>query len=212
MTDDGFEATFRIRVARSAAWTRLVGGRDDIDPGTHLWLPGFDSQATVVSAEATSELRATKDEEPCLGTDIVVTLEDDESGARIRVVQSRFGDWLAPHREVMAVGWQHIVADLQAFLATGVHARRHLRGWGDLGADTDAVDGGVRLGAVRSDGLAGRLGLIDGDLLTTLAGAPVTTLAELATVLRVIAADPRPTAAEWIRDGELVGAGPVPVS
>ena len=49
----------------------------------------------------------------------------------------------------MSVGWRYIVADLQTYLATGVHARRHLRPWGDLGAEATAIDGGVSIDGVR---------------------------------------------------------------
>jgi hypothetical protein len=200
MTHDRFEATFRLRIDRQAAWQRLTtteGG----------WLPGFDSTATVVEAVAPERLHVTKDEEPCAGTDIVVTLEDDDTGTRVHVVQSGFGDWLPARYEVMAVGWRYIVADLQAYLATGVHARRHLRRWGDLGADATAADGGIRVTGVREGGLVDRIGVVDGDLLVTLAGAPVASLDDLVTVLRVLDADRTPPA-EWIRDGSLIRAGP----
>jgi hypothetical protein len=199
MTDDHFEATFRLRIDRATAWERLTSTDDG-------WLPGFDSKATVVEAVAPERLRATKDEQPCAGTDIVVTLEDDGTGTRVHVVQSGFGDWLPARLEVMAVGWRFIVADLQAYLATGVHARRHLRRWGDLGADATAADGGVRVADVRAGGLAERIGIVEGDLLTTLAGAPVASLDDLVTVLRVLDPDRTPPA-EWIRDGTLVSAG-----
>ena len=88
----------------------------------------------------------TKDDEPCAGTDIVVTLEDEDTGTRVHVTQS-FGDWLPTRYEIMSVGWRYIVADLQTYLATGVHARRHLRPWGDLGAEATAIDGGVSIDA-----------------------------------------------------------------
>ncbi|MFO7279702.1 MAG: PDZ domain-containing protein [Thermoanaerobacterales bacterium] len=206
MTTDGFEATFRVRLDRTTAWRRLTGRPLDAtgdDEGEHLWLPGFDSAATVVDANPPERLRATKDDEPCAGTDIVVTLVDEGTGTRIHVVQSRFGNRLPAPRELMAVGWRHIVADLQTFLATGVHAGRHLRPWGDLGATVTARDGGLVVGDVRPGGLADRLGLVDGDLLTALAGAPVTGYAELDTVLRVVDPDGAPLAAEWVRAGAL---------
>ena len=58
---------------------------------------------------------------------------------------------------MMAVGWRHIVSDLETYLATGAHARRHLRGWGDLGASVVAADGGLRIVRVRPESLADRL-------------------------------------------------------
>jgi hypothetical protein len=204
MTPDRFEATFRLRIDRQAAWRRLTENATTAE-GEHLCLAGFDSQATIVDADPPRRLHASKDEEPCAGTDIVVTLEDDEIGVRIHVVQSRFGAWLPERYEMMSVGWRYIVADLQTYLATGVHARRHLRPWGDLGADATAIDGGIRVDRIREGGLVSRLGLDDGDLLVTLAGAPVASLEDLVTVLRVLDTDRLP-AAEWIRSGSLVTA------
>jgi hypothetical protein len=202
-TSDGFEATFHVRIDRDTAWARLT--ERDAGDG-RLWLPGFDSRVTVRDAQPPERLEAVKADEPCAGTDIVVTLESSDTGTRIRVVQSRFGDWLTDLRDTMAIGWRHIVADLQTYLATGVHARRHLRPWGDLGARPHAVDGGVRVDHVVAGGYADRLGLADGDLLVTLAGAPVSSLDDLVTILRVLDAG-APNDAEWVRRGALVSAG-----
>jgi Activator of Hsp90 ATPase homolog 1-like protein len=203
MTTDRFHASFRVRIDRDTAWHRLTADEAGSDVPAHLWLPGFDSQVTVVDAAAPDRLRATKDDEPCAGTDIVVTLEDEDTGTRVHVTQSRFGDWLPTRYEIMSVGWRYIVADLQTYLATGVHARRHLRPWGDLGAEATAIDGGVSIDGVREGTLAHRLGLTSGDLLVTLAGAPVASLDDLVTVLRVLDATARPDA-EWIRSGALM--------
>jgi hypothetical protein len=192
-----------VRIDRDTAWHRLTADEAGSDVPAHLWLPGFDSQVTVVDAAAPDRLRATKDDEPCAGTDIVVTLEDEDTGTRVHVTQSRFGDWLPTRYEIMSVGWRYIVADLQTYLATGVHARRHLRPWGDLGAEATAIDGGVSIDGVREGTLAYRLGLTSGDLLVTLAGAPVASLDDLVTVLRVLDATARPDA-EWIRSGALM--------
>jgi hypothetical protein len=198
--DDGFEATFEVPVARDEAWARLTAAaRDD---GT-TWLPGFDAVVRITAADAPDELRADKLDEPCAGTAIVVTLTDGATGTVVRVVQSRFGDWIHSARGLFAVGWRYIVADLQAFLATGVDAHRHLRPWGDLGAEAEARDGGIGIGRVRDAGLARRLGLEDGDILTVLAGAPTASLDDLVTIMRVADVDGA-VAAEWIRDGRLV--------
>jgi hypothetical protein len=203
MTTDRFHTSFRLRIDRDTAWHRLTAEEAGSDVPAHLWLPGFDSQVTVVDAAAPDRLRATKDDEPCAGTDIVVTLEDEDTGTRVHVTQSRFGDWLPIRYEIMSVGWRYIVADLQTYLATGVHARRHLRPWGDLGAEATAIDGGVSIDGVREGTLAHRLGLTSGDLLVTLAGAPVASLDDLVTVLRVLDVTTRPDA-EWVRSGALM--------
>lgn len=203
MTPDHFEATFRIRLRPDEAWSRLTGRAGAAGEG---WLPGFDSLVEVVDADPPGRLHATKAQEPCAGTDIVVTLEDDASGTVVRVIQSGFGAWLSERYEPMVVGWRFIVADLQTFLATGVHARRHLRPWGDLGADATALDGGVLVRRPRPGGLADRLGMADGDLLVSLAGAPLASLDDLITALRVIDGRETLVAAEWIRAGALVSS------
>jgi hypothetical protein len=206
-SDDRFEATFRLRLGAAEAWARLVGGDEVVRAGGSVWLPGFDARATVVEADAPHRLRATKDDEPCAGTDILVTLTDEGSGSCIRVVQSRFGDWLPALYEPMSVGWRFIVADLHTYLATGAHPGRHLRPWGDLGASASADDGGVRVTAVAPGGLADRLGLVDGDLLVDLGGAPVAAFDDVVTVLRSHLDGAEPTTAAWIRDGELLSVG-----
>jgi hypothetical protein len=199
MSADHFEATFVLQVDRATAWSRLTEHLS----ATGGWLPGFDAQASVDAREDGARLVATKDDEPCAGTEIVVTLADADGGTLITVVQSRFGDWLAAHYGVMAVGWRHIVADLETYLATGVHARRHLRPWGDLGADVTPAAGGLRLGPVRAGSLADRLGLYADDLLVVLAGAPVSSYDDLLTVLRVVGDRVDEVSAEWVRGGTL---------
>jgi hypothetical protein len=199
MTPDRFEATFVLAVDRPTAWRRLAQ-----QPGR--WLPGFDSAVTVVAEAAGERLEAIKDDDPCAGTDIVVTLEDAGSGTRVTVVQSGFGSALPAPYDLMAVGWRHIVSDLETYLATGAHARRHLRGWGDLGAGFEAADGGLRLTSVRAGSLADRLGLRAGDLLVVLAGAPVSSTDDLVTVLRVVRTLHGDVRAEWVRDGDVLKA------
>jgi hypothetical protein len=192
MSDETFEVEFRISLGRTTVWRRLTGKQS----GDELWMPGFDSAATITHADPAAELRVVKKDPPCEGTDIVVTLVDDATGTRVRVVQSGFGQ-LPGSRELFALGWRRIVAGLHTYLATGIHARRFLRAWGDFGADSSSGGGGTRVQDVRSGGLADRLGIHDGDLL-------VTTVDELFTVLRVLdSTGSAAPAAEWIRDGEL---------
>jgi hypothetical protein len=204
MSSDHFEATFTLGIDRETAWARLtehpVGS-----PGSEerYWVPGFDAFATVTERDAGTRLRLTKDDEPCAGTDIVVTLTDTETGTRITVVQSRFGDWMPSLYDMMAAGWRNIVADLQTSLSTGAHPGRHFRPWGDLGADITPAAGGLRIDSVRTDTLADRLGLHRDDLLVVLAGAPVSCHDDLVTVLRVLDGRPGAVEAEWVREGAL---------
>lgn len=209
MTTDGFETTFEIKVDRGVAWRRLIGERDRVGAGDELWLPGFDARVSVDDVVPGDSLRGTKDDEPCAGTSIVVVLEDDATGTRVRVVQSGFGDWFRDAEEMLAIGWRFIVADLQTFLTTGVHAHRHLRSWGNLGASVHADDGGVYVDEVHPDGVARRLGLRVGDLVVTFGDAPVASLDDLVTAMRAIGEHDDLARATWIREGALVGADAV---
>jgi hypothetical protein len=205
MSTDRFEATFVVRTDSRTAWTRLTErSLDSTGESRRLWLPGFDSSATITDCEDGAELHATKDDEPCAGTNIVVMLVDVEHGTQITVVQSGFGDWMPPLYDVMAVGWRHIVADLATYLNTGVNARRHLRPWGDLGANVSVDGGALRIHNVRPDTLADRLTLRDDDLLVGLAGAPVSCHDDLATVLRTLLDRPGTITAELVRDNTLL--------
>ncbi len=210
MSSDRFEATFVVRVDRNTAWDRLtrntIGDSGRTEQPRAYWLPGFDSSATLTGEERGTQLRLAKDEEPCAGTEILITLEDAETGTRITVVQSGFGDWFRAAYDLMEVGWRHIVADLETYLSTGVHAARHLRPWGDFGAALTPSAGGLRVDAIRTGTLADRLTLQPDDVVVVLSGAPVSTHDDLATVLRVLAQRPGEVEAEWVRDGELMTA------
>lgn len=136
MSDDKFEATFRISLDRATVWRRLTEKQSDDD---ELWMPGFDSAATISQTDPEQLLHVVKKDPPVAGTDIVVTLADDEHGTRVRVVQSGFGEHHGDLRgpaELFELGWRRIIADLHTYLATGVHARRFLRAWADFGADS----------------------------------------------------------------------------
>ncbi len=215
--DGGFESTLDIGVDLVLCWQRLTARA----AGEHLWLAGFDAPVEVVAerppspdGEGYAELVARKVEDPCGGTRIVVRLDDhaSESHARLVVSQDEFQFPFEPMREILDVGWRHIVADLQTFLATGVHTGRHNRPWVDMGASGRAADGGVVLSDVAAGGLADGLGLRDGDLVVAVCATPVSSMRDLVAVLRTAQhldafAGPQVRSAafqvEWIRDGEL---------
>lgn len=221
MTRDRFDARFTIDAPPAGVWERLttfapaIGHADGVDLGPdQLWLPGFDASATVLTSEAPARLVARKDRDPCGGTRIEFSLTAESSGSTVSstivdVSQAEFGEWLGAIYEIIGVGWRHIVADIEAYLAFGVHPSRHLRPWGDLGADMSVAPGGVRVGAVRPDGPAAELRLVEGDVLVVLGGAPISSVDDLITVLRVLIRAEHSVDAEWIRDGELMtGAAP----
>lgn len=204
MSDDGFEATFVIRVSAAEAWEHLVAA----DAGRELeeeqvWLPGFQDVAEVVEVDRGRSLRARKLNQPCAGTEIVVTIEDEERGARITVSQHGFGPGFGALRPWLATGWPAIVTDLAIVLERGVDPGRHLGRWAALGGDVTETPLGLEVGDVVGGALAAQAGLRDGDVLLALAGAPVTSIAELALVLRGPVAAGQPTEVTYLRGAEV---------
>ena len=165
-------------------------------------------------SERPGRLVARKDHEPCGGTLIEFGLAADGAGTGgpstiVRVSQAEFGEWLDAMYEIIGVGWRHIVADIEAYLSFGVHPSRHVRPWGEIGADIAPAPGGVRIGTVHPGGLAADLQLVEGDVLVVLAGAPISSIDDLVTARRVLIRAEYSVDAEWIRDGVLMtGAAP----
>jgi S1-C subfamily serine protease len=108
----------------------------------------------------------------------------------------------------MDIGWKLIVADLHAYLATGVDPGRHFQQWRDFGADATPGPGGVWIGPPRPGSMADRLELREGDLLVGLGGAAVTDLTDLVSVVRATVDQPGPPAAACIRGGRLFDLSP----
>jgi hypothetical protein len=213
MTDNTFEATFVVSVDRRTTWERLTANSitSEDQEVTRYHLPGFDSDVTVIEQDPERHLKVTKDDEPCAGTEIVVRLEDAATGTSITVTQSGFGSWFTPENEVAQIHANRIAVDLEAALATGVEVRRFLRFWGDFGAETTTNAGGVTVMGIEPEGLAQRLGIVEDDMLVTLAGAPIANVADLHTVLCVLAGNPTiEVNAEWVQgDRLLTGSAPV---
>ena len=199
-SEDGFEATFVVDVPRGVAWSRLVARGEQAG---RLSLPGFEGDVDVTELDEGARLRGRKVAAPCAGTEIVVVLADDATGTRITVTQSGFGGFLEAMGELAEIGWANIVADLALALGHGVTGGRHLMAWGALDADVRTTPAGLAVDNVVIGGLADRIGLAPGDVLVALGGAPLTTQADLDTVVRVLQATPGvPIEAVWARAGE----------
>jgi hypothetical protein len=202
---DRFEATFVVAVPPDAAWSALAAGRRDEH---EWWLPAFDSATEVAAVDDGRALHVRKTDEPCAGTEIVVTFEAAAAGTTVTVVQSGFGKELfAQSLEWLSVGWGHIVADLALYLERGVEGRRHRRPWGTLGCNVHETAAGLVVGSVFG-GFARRVGLAPGDVLLLVGGAPVANVRELATVMRVFGAGDE-IEAHWVRDRAVVRAAAV---
>jgi hypothetical protein len=73
--------------------------------------PGVEAPADEVSVTPESELRVIKAVEPCKGTEIVITFEDEDTGTRITFVQTGFGDGFAQMKPWLEAGWWAIRAE-----------------------------------------------------------------------------------------------------
>jgi hypothetical protein len=187
--DDGFEATFVVSLPRDQAWARLRDAAPALDGlpeprEGQWWIPGVEGAADELEVDEGTRLRARKATMPCKGTEIVVTLEDADTGTRITFVQSGFGDGFAEARPWLEAGWWAIRADLFLYFERGVSAGRHLRPWGSVGGEVRETPAGLVVDGVEHDGFLDRAGVRAGDLLLTLGGAPVVNVRELASVVR----------------------------
>jgi hypothetical protein len=196
MKDDEFEATFVVDLAPVEVWetltARTLEASAEGDGEVHYVLPGFPSfeplpipgaSCTLVEMESERLLRVKKDHHPCAGTEIVVQLEQAETGTRVTVVQSGFGPFLdfAGRDTVFGHGYQ-IVRDFQLFIERGLVVPGTV--WGaNLGARTDQAPVGLEVVRVDAGGFAEEAGMQVGDLLLTLRGIRLHDIEQLATVL-----------------------------
>ena len=188
--DDGFEATFVVSTPRPEAWARLEGATPAFEalgsarPGQG-WIPGIEAPADELEVVPGERLRARKAVEPCKGTEIVLTMEDDATGTRITIVQSGFGSGFSSARPWLAAGWYPILADLVIFFERGVSLGRHASMWWSLGCEVVETDEGLVVrGPIHAGGLADVAGLQDGDLILKLQGSPIVTVKDLSVLTR----------------------------
>lgn len=196
--DDGFEATFVVSTPRAEAWKRL-----EKDDDGRWWIPGVESPADELEVVPETMLRTRKAAEPCLGTEIVITLEDADTGTRITFAQFGFGDGFSSRRPWLESGWWAIRADLWVFFEHGVRPERHARPWASPGCSVVEAPGGLLVNGVQPGALADQCGVQTGDLLLTIGGAPVVTIRELSILMR----GRRPgteTKLRYLRGGELL--------
>jgi S1-C subfamily serine protease len=186
---DGFEATFVVSTPRAKAWELLRSAEPVSDripppePG-QVWIPAIEGAAEELESVPQERLRARKVSEPCAGTEIVITFEDEATGTRITVVQTGFGPGFDSSRPWLAAGWYAILADFVAYFARGIPLGRHLAMWWSIGCDVAETHEGLVVGNVYADGFAARAGIERGDLILRLAGAPVLTVRDLSILTR----------------------------
>ena len=209
--DDGFETTFVVGIPRAEAWARLEAAEPVIEGigrarEGQWWIPGVEGPADPVDVVPGERFEGVKALQPCKGTTIVVTLEDDESGTRITFVQNGFGPDFPRHRAPLESGWWAIQADLYVYFATGVSPGRHLCAWNSIGCEVDETPGGLVVTSVGRSGPAADAGLQPGDLLVTVGGSPVLTKRDLVVLSRQD--DPSSLCAiRYLRGSEVLVAG-----
>jgi hypothetical protein len=189
--DDGFEATFVVGTPRAAAWKLLADAAPASpalpapEPG-QWWLPAWEGAADELEVVPEQLLRVRKATFPCEGTEIVVTMQDEGTGTRITIVQNGFGPDLDARRAWLEAGWWAIRADLFLYFDRGVPAGRHLRPWASIGCEVVESPAGLVAGEVSPGQCADQAGVQPGDLLLSVAGAPVVVVRELAVLVRAL--------------------------
>ena len=187
--DDGFEATFVVSTPRAEVWKLLAGAQpasDALAPAGagQWWIPGVEGAADELEVVPEERFHGRKATFPCEGTEIVITMEDAETGTRITFVQYGFGPEFETRRPWLEAGWWAIRADLFVYFQRGVAGGRHLRPWSSIGCSVEETPGGLTVADVQPGGFADQAGVRSGDLILTVAGSPVLTVRDLAVLVR----------------------------
>jgi uncharacterized protein YndB with AHSA1/START domain len=136
--------------------------------------------------------------------EMTVVFESTETGTRITMTQSGFGNASEADLSGVSRGIDETIADLILYLETGVAFPRHHHGersW--IGFSGRELLAGLQVASVQPDTFAHRLGLRSGDLLVELGGASVFSFAEVQFFTKEHAPGEQGSAA-WIRDGQLI--------
>ena len=173
--------------AERSKWEADVYEIDPVEGGKFHWeLPGLVCDGTVDEVVPLQLLRQSEMTGPHSHTEVMVTFEEVDGGTRITVTQSGFGDadrW----RSALGgsdFGWDQAIADLHAYVRTGVPARRFTVALADPGMRVGATPAGLEVLEIRPGGCAAAAGMQAGDVILTAAGAPVYSYTELWVVLR----------------------------
>lgn len=211
------EKVFTVAVPPTRAWQMFADGTErarweattyDIDPvagGAYHWTIGDDIEATGEVLEAVPErvMRQHDRTGPHAGSVVTVTFESVASGTKISITHAGFGDddawdeWL----EGTSLGWDRAIADLVAYLETGVVAGRFSIPLDNPGMRTTETPAGLVIDSVAVDGFAHQAGLAPGDLLLTIGGAPIYTNGELWTIVQLSSTSTQPLEVAFVHDG-----------
>lgn len=211
------EKVFSVAVPVERAWAAFADGAErsqweasvyEIDPrpggAVHWELPGIESFGRVEEVDEYRLLRHVELDGPHAKAEITVRFEAAGTATRITITHAGFGEgedwdeWL----EGTSLGWTQAIADLIAYLETGVAPHRFTQGMGSPGMSMTDTPGGVRAVDIRPAGLAHDAGVQPGDLLTRMAGVPVFTISDIWVLMRQHGAGDA-CAVEYVRDGRM---------
>lgn len=141
--------------------------------------------------------------------EFTVTFESSANGTRITMTRCGFGEGedAEVFSEANALGWEHGMHDLVAYLETGRVLKRHYDACGlsCTGMVYRDADAGLHVLRVLPGTFADQAGLRRGDVVVRLAGVPVYRRSDLWTLLSVLPAG-TDADVQVIRDGEVVDA------
>lgn len=222
-----YERTFVVAVHVARAWAAFVEprereawmvppGRDPIEK-PDIAYPADDFPPTQFEVQQVEPNRLLRWREgphadPPAWLEVSVTFEDIESGTRISITRSGFGDsdeWTR-FTQSTALGWDESIADLICYLETGVRAGRHFGEKSSVGASMIETGAGVRIAQAIAGGFAAEAGLRPGDLILRLAGASVVRRSDVWALERAHRAGD-PVDVDYVRDRQVL-RGRAPLS
>jgi uncharacterized protein YndB with AHSA1/START domain len=227
-----YERTFVLSVPAERAWQLFTDprerenwmvppGRDPLEHPDQPLIEGFQQEEYKVG-EVDEHKRLCWSQSADLEGDVrwvdtTVVFEATASGTRITITRSGFGDsdaWQL-FAQSTSLGWDESIADLIAYVETGVAAGRHYSSQmkvpkGSLGAQMRDTGAGVRIVYVVPGGFAETAGMHEGDLLLRLADASVFRRSDVWCLERVLKPGYE-MEAEYVRDGKLL-SGKAPLS
>jgi hypothetical protein len=213
--DDGFEVTFVVSTSREQAWSWLTEARPAFEGlaeprDGQWWIPAVEAPGDELEVEAGKKLRVRKAVQPCKGTEIVIVMEDEQSGTRITFVQTGFGAGFDAQRPWLTAGWHAIRHDLVVFFSRGASIGRHASLWSSIGCDVREEDEGLVVASIVPGGFADQSGLQAGDLILQLAGAPIVNIRELSVLVRGPLRTGAETKVRYLRGAEVLsGSGTI---
>jgi hypothetical protein len=136
--------------------------------------------------------------------DMSVTFEEVETGTRITIVRSGFGESEAWQHfaESTNHGWDEMICDLVLYLETGVAGARHLSFRSGIAATTTETGAGLEITHVVPGGFAGEAGMRAGDTLISMNTVAIFGISEVAVIVREHAPGTE-VPVEFVREGEV---------